>query len=41
MAAEKVAGLDQQIAELNELRGWLSTTLEQWEERLDHTVPGE
>jgi hypothetical protein len=41
MAAEKVAGLDQQIAELNELRGWLSTTLEQWEKRLDRTAPGE
>lgn len=41
MAAEKVAGLDQQIAELNELRGWLSATLEQWEKRLDRTAPGE
>ena len=41
MAAEKVAGLDLQITELNELRGWLSTTLEQWEKRLDRTAPGE
>ena len=41
MAAEKVTGLDQQIAELTELRGWLSTTLEQWEKRLDRMAPGE
>src|SRR5579859_4344989 len=41
MAAEKVAGLDQQIEELNQLRGWLSTTLEQWDKRLEGTAPGE
>jgi DNA-binding transcriptional MerR regulator len=40
MASEKVARLNEQIAELTQLRDWLSDTLQLWKKRLDRTPNG-
>jgi hypothetical protein len=40
MAAVKIAGLDQQIAQLMELRDWLSATVASWNARLERTPSG-
>jgi DNA-binding transcriptional MerR regulator len=41
MASGKIAALDRQIAELTELRNWLSTTVANWNARLERTPSGD
>ncbi len=40
MASDKITALDRQIAELTELRNWLSATVAKWNSRLEHTPSG-
>jgi DNA-binding transcriptional MerR regulator len=40
MASGKIAALERQIAELTELRNWLSTTVANWNARLERTPSG-
>jgi DNA-binding transcriptional MerR regulator len=40
MASQKITALDRQIAELTELRDWLSTTVRDWNKRLEQTPSG-
>jgi DNA-binding transcriptional MerR regulator len=40
MAADKITALDRQIAELTELRNWLSTTVANWNAQLERTPSG-
>jgi DNA-binding transcriptional MerR regulator len=40
LAAEKVKSLERQIRELIELKDWLASTLDVWQERLKHTPAG-
>jgi len=40
MASGKIVALDRQIAELTELRNWLSTTVANWSARLERTPSG-
>jgi len=40
MASDKVTALDRQIAELTELRDWLSSTITDWNKRLENTQSG-
>jgi hypothetical protein len=37
MASDKITAIDKQIAELTELRHWLSTTVANWNSRLERT----
>jgi DNA-binding transcriptional MerR regulator len=41
LASEKVRSLDRQIAQLTQLRDWLSQTVAAWQERLNRTPPGQ
>jgi DNA-binding transcriptional MerR regulator len=41
MASEKIAGIQNQISELIELRDWLSATVDRWKVRLGRTPPGQ
>lgn len=40
MASDKITALDRQIAELTELRSWLSATVAKWNSRLERTPSG-
>lgn len=40
MASDKITALDRQIAELTELRNWLSATVAKWNSRLERTPSG-
>jgi DNA-binding transcriptional MerR regulator len=40
LASEKVRSLDLQIAQLTQLRDWLSQTVAAWQSRLNRTPPG-
>jgi DNA-binding transcriptional MerR regulator len=40
MAKDKITALDRQIAELSELRDWLSTEVADWNKRLEQTPSG-
>ncbi|MGD0158641.1 MAG: heavy metal-responsive transcriptional regulator [Terracidiphilus sp.] len=40
MASDKIKALDRQIAELTELRDWLSATVAEWNARLERTLSG-
>jgi DNA-binding transcriptional MerR regulator len=40
MASDKITALDRQIAELTELRNWLSATVAKWNRRLERTPTG-
>lgn len=41
LAAEKVEALERQIRELIELKDWLASTVNAWQQRLEHTPAGQ